>query len=141
MKSLISQKGELRDDEEGAGGFGRRGRALLGDFRVDRQLAEFVPYERKLQGLWLQGRSDRGQAGLLGGAPQGRRLEVEFRGREGVQGPYELLDGLRLQQSFIVAGSERVFVDGELQVRGDSRDYVIDYVRGTITFSETRPVG
>lgn len=121
--------------------FGERGRALLGDFRVDRPLGRFVPYERKLQGLWLEGRTRRGRLGVLGGAPQGRRREIEIRGREGVQGPYELLDGLRLEQSFIVAGSERVFVDGELQTRGEDRDYVIDYVRGTLTFTETRPIG
>ncbi len=121
--------------------FGERGRALLGDFRVDRDLGRFLPYDRKLQGLWLEGRGQRGTVQVLGGAPQGQRVEVEIRGREGVQGPYELLDGLRLQQTVIVAGSERVWVDGDLQVRGDSRDYVIDYVRGTITFNESRPIG
>jgi hypothetical protein len=121
--------------------YGQRGRALLGDFRIDRSLGTFLPYQRKLEGIWLQGRSDRGSVQLLGGSPQGRRIEVELRGREGVQGPYDLLDAQRLQQSFIVAGSERVWLDGQLLTRGDGRDYVIDYVRGTVRFNENRPIG
>lgn len=120
--------------------FGPRGRARLGDFRVERSLGRFVPYERKLQGLALELRDERGQVEVLGGAPQGRRVELEIRGREGVQGPYELLSGLRLDQSFIVAGSERVWVDGELVVRGETNDYTIDYIRGTISFTPRRPV-
>ncbi len=121
--------------------FGPRGRTVLGDFRLRSSVGAFVPYERKLQGLWLQGRDERGNVSLLGGSPKGTRIEVEIRGREGVQGPYELLDGARLDQSFIVAGSERVWVDGSIATRGADRDYVIDYVRGTITFTERRPVG
>ena len=133
---------ELRDlDEVRIELFGNRGRALLGDFRVDRPLGAFVPYERKLQGLNLVGVAPRGRVEILGGAPQGARREIEFRGSEGVQGPYELLDGRRLDQSFIVAGSERVWVDGEAMVRGQDNDYTIDYIRGTITFTPRRPIG
>lgn len=121
--------------------FGPRGRAVLGDFTAVSDWGTFVPYQRKLQGLELVGRQGDASAMVLAGAPRGRRLEVELRGREGVQGPYELLDGLRLDQSFIVAGTERVWVDGERMQRGQDRDYVVDYVRGTLRFTETRPIG
>lgn len=132
---------ELRDlDQVSIEIFGPRGRARLGDFRVEQALGRFVPYQRKLQGIDLEVRDARGRVEVLGGAPQGRRIEVEIRGREGVQGPYELLSGLRLDQSFIVAGSERVWVDGELVVRGETNDYTIDYIRGTIRFTPRLPV-
>ncbi len=121
--------------------FGNGGRALLGDFQIDQPLGIYVPYQRKLQGLWLHGRNSAGSATLLGGSPRGRRIELEIRGEEGVQGPYELLNGLRDSESYIIAGSERVWVDGEPQTRGENRDYTIDYIRGTITFTELRPIG
>ncbi len=121
--------------------YGPRGSALLGDFEISEPLGVFVPYQRKLQGLWLHGRDPHGTGTLLAGSPRGRRMEIEFRGKEGVQGPYELLDGLRSDQSFIVAGSERVWVDGVPQVRGVNNQYTIDYIRGTITFTEVRPIG
>ena len=92
--------------------FGRRGRALVGDFRVDRPLGAFVPYERKLQGFDLLGRHELGNVEVFGGAPRGSRVVTEFFGREATQGPYEIVDGLRLDQTVIVAGSERVTVDG-----------------------------
>lgn len=121
--------------------YGERGRALVGDFFHRSQPGAFHPFERKLQGLSLLGRADRGEAQLLVGAPRGQRIEVEIRGREGVQGPYELLDGLRLDQSFIVAGSERVWLDGVSMTRGENRDYTIDYIRAELRFTERRPIG
>ena len=121
--------------------YGSGGRALLGDFEIDQPLGVYVPYQRKLQGLWLHGRQSIGSATLMGGSPRGRRVELELRGQEGVQGPYELLNGLRETESFIIAGSERVWLDGARQTRGENRDYTIDYVRGTITFTELRPIG
>ena len=120
---------------------GPRGSAVLGDFQLLQPLGIFVPYQRKLQGLWLHGRDPHGTASVLAGSPRGERKEIELRGREGVQGPYELLNGLRDDESFIVAGTERVWVDGQPQVRGENNQYTIDYIRGTITFTQARPVG
>lgn len=120
--------------------FGPRGRATLGDFRIDAPLGRFVPYQRKLQGLELVGVDARGRVKLLGGAPQGRRVEQEIFGREGVQGPYELLDVRATGTRFIVAGSERVWVNGALMTRGEDNDYTIDYVRSTVTFTSRRPI-
>lgn len=121
--------------------FGRRGGALLGDFSLEQPLGVFLPFQRKLQGLALHGRAERGTARVLGGAPRGQRVQTELRGREGVQGPYELLDPQRQDETFIVAGTERVWIDGEEMRRGETNDYTIDYIRGSITFSEQRPVG
>ena len=38
----------------------------------------------------------------------------------------------------VIAGTERVYVNGELQARGDVNDYVIDYSLGEITFTSRR---
>lgn len=132
---------ELRDlDQVRIELFGRQGRAVVGDFRVDRPLGVFLPFERKLQGFDLLARLPRANLQAFGGAPRGSRVQTEFYGREAVQGPYEIVDGKRLDQSVIVAGSERVLVDGALMVRGADRDYTIDYIRGTVVFTARRGI-
>ncbi len=74
----------------------------------------------------------------LFGSPRGRYRTIELQGEEANQGPYFLAAGESGVNLFIVAGSERVSVDGETMTRGQDRDYVIDYVRGTVTFTYRR---
>jgi len=38
----------------------------------------------------------------------------------------------------VIAGSERVYLNGELMTRGDVNDYIIDYSSGEVTFSSRR---
>ncbi len=68
------------------------------------------------------------------GRPAGRYETYAFLGNDGKQGPYQVrtTDGL---PSGIVAGSEKVYVDGRLVEGGSNRYYEIDYFAGRITFS------
>ncbi len=114
--------------------------ATLGDFVAERRRSEFGDYRRKLQGISVQAFPGRARAELLAGSPRGRYRTLQIRGQESNQGPYFLGGGSAGTNLFVVAGSERVTLDGQLLTRGAERDYVIDYVRGTVTFTYRRLV-
>jgi hypothetical protein len=116
--------------------------ATLGDFTLDFSGTEFARLSRKLQGA--KGSAAyrlgdvRGEALVSGAVTRGKFVTKQFNGLEGVQGPY-LLTGRNNERNIIViAGTERVYVDGEQQTRGETNDYIIDYSTGEITFMTRR---
>jgi hypothetical protein len=115
-----------------------RWRATLGDFVGLRQGTVYGNYRRKLQGFSVLATPGPGFVEVLTGSPRGRYRTIEIRGQETNQGPYFLGGGSSSASLFIVAGSERVTLDGATLTRGEDRDYVIDYVRGTVTFTYRR---
>ena len=112
-----------------------RWRAVLGDFVAVREGFALGGYRRKLQGLTLAAAGATRGVDILAGSPRGDYRTVQLRGQEANQGPYFLGAGDAGEELFIVAGSERVRLDGSPLTRGSDKDYVIDYVRGTVTFT------
>ncbi|RPJ41739.1 MAG: hypothetical protein EHM19_11275, partial [Candidatus Latescibacterota bacterium] len=114
--------------------------ATLGDYEVRFEGTEFGRYDRELKGAlgrWKgSGYEIEGSAGLS----KGTYRSVEIRGVEGKQGPYALAPTGAIAQ-VVVAGSERVWLDGEELTRGDDNDYVIDYSAATILFNPGRTIG
>ncbi len=117
---------------------GRGWSSTLGDFVARRSGLAFGNYRRKLQGVSLEGKAGGTSFEVLAGSPRGRYRTLQIKGQEANQGPYFLGGGDAAANLFIVAGSERVTLDGIPLVRGSDRDYVIDYVRGTVTFTYKR---
>ena len=112
--------------------------ATLGDLVVQRRGTAFGDVRRKLQGIDVKARGGRTTVGAVAGAPRGTYRSVQIQGQESNQGPYRLAAGQGAGSMFLVAGSERVTLDGQALVRGADRDYVVDYVLGTVTFTYRR---
>ena len=118
------------------------GVAQLGDFDVSYETSEFSRLKRKVQGIGITAQSPfsntQGQFEALGATARGffRRQKLQI--SDGVQGPYRLQGEQSEQFIFIIPGSEEVYLDGQLLVRGQTRDYVVDYATGEITFTTNR---
>ncbi len=112
--------------------------ATLGDYVLSWTGTEFGRISRKLSGIQLEGFIDEGTASFAYASMKGLFHSMQFNGTDGVQGPY-LLRGRNGEPRIVVlAGTERVYVDGLLMERGDNADYVIEYGNGEITFRPRR---
>jgi hypothetical protein len=114
--------------------------ATLGDYHYSIDDFEFARVERKLEGVRGEWTSEDLSISGAGAVSPGKFTSCSFDGREGKQGPYRLVvDGIGYGDGFVVlANTERVYLDGELMVRGEGKDYTIDYNGGTITFTSRR---
>ncbi|NOX89924.1 MAG: hypothetical protein GXO77_12945 [Calditrichaeota bacterium] len=110
----------------------------VGDFNLAYKNTQFGNIQRKLQGLTLETSIKRNRLGVTIASTRGFFHHVSFLGQEGNQGPY-LLTGKNGEREIIVlAGTERVYINGERMVRGESNDYVIEYGNGQIRFTNHR---
>lgn len=119
---------------------GPNAKATLGDFSYLNGTSTFSSFRRELKGVSGQVQGFESRVGVAGGSSKGVFRSIEFRGTEQMQGPYDMLSGGRVTGEVIIAGTERVYFDGEIIERGRNRDYTIDYDAGTLTFTPRRIV-
>ncbi len=113
-------------------------KATLGDFVYESGGSAFGTYSRKLQGASVRAESSHGSATLMGAASKGNFATRHFNGGEGNQGPYQLTSDEGRQDIIVLAGTEKVYIDGEPMTRGEDNDYVIDYGLAQVTFTRNR---
>ncbi len=113
-----------------------------GDFDLYGSPGTFMDFAKKGKGIKFTGRfpvmkdPDRTIVTTVSGAiSKGKFCRQSFTGSEGNQGPYKLRGCNQEQFIIVLAGAEKVYIDGRLMQRGLDNDYVIDYNNAEITFT------
>ncbi|HRP93571.1 MAG TPA: hypothetical protein PLH53_11815 [Ignavibacteriaceae bacterium] len=110
----------------------------FGDYQVKQKIGEFGVIDRKLQGLMGEFNFEDVNGYVSIANSRGKFNSNNFNGADGVQGPYRL-SGLNNERDIIIiAGTEKVFLDGVELKRGENNDYTVEYSNATITFTPNR---
>lgn len=114
-------------------------RVLGGDFEQENGISVFLKYRKRARGLVVEPNAFDTTASYRGktfaGISRGKFSRNELLGIEGNQGPYRLRGSDNETFIVVVAGTERVYVNGVPLARGQDRDYIIDYNNAEITFT------
>jgi hypothetical protein len=110
----------------------------MGDVDLALDQSYFAQIDRRLQGAALYNKSSKGDYSGAASVARGNYKRLSFSGLEGVQGPYRLTGDDNDEFVIVLAGTERVYIDGELVQRGETEEYIIDYGLGEIYFTSNQ---
>ncbi|MFH1011602.1 MAG: hypothetical protein V1784_10265 [bacterium] len=110
----------------------------LGDYTLELPGGQWDTYARKLSGVEAVAQWPGMAFTAAGAVSEGEFHTNTFLAQENNQGPYSLAGKNGEVGMKVLAGTERVWLDGELLRRGEGNDYVIDYSNGQITFTSRR---
>ncbi|MCX6256880.1 MAG: hypothetical protein NTW49_03135 [Bacteroidia bacterium] len=120
---------------------------IAGDFDVSLQDDYFLKVNKKVKGgmfsnTWKTGKENPVifKSTISGSVSKGKYQNIVINGIEGNQGPYHLTGADGESYVIILAGSERVFIDGKLMKRGLENDYTIDYNTAELVFTPSQPI-
>ncbi len=95
----------------------------------------YAKLNRRLQGVNGEFRTEAGNYRSALSVVKGTFQSKYFQGQDGVQGPYRLTGENGEQFVIVLAGTERVFVNGVEVKRGEENEYIIDYGLGEVYFT------
>ncbi|MCB5251346.1 MAG: hypothetical protein RBR69_08660 [Candidatus Cloacimonadaceae bacterium] len=111
--------------------YGKRWELGMGDLELEYKDSRYLKYHTKIEGLSAayEGKH-RVQAAFSAGGGKSAMMQMQI--VDGKQGPYYLVANDSQRSFIIVAGTENIYLDGNLLERG--LDYYIDYAEGSVMF-------
>jgi hypothetical protein len=120
--------------------FNEKFKLTVGDFWLGKPTGYFMTYKKRAQGLTIENKwqlkdSTFWYSQASAALSKGKFNRQIIAGVESNQGPYRLRGNENEPFILVLAGTERVYIDGRLLSRGQEFDYVIDYNTSEIVFT------
>ena len=116
-------------------------RVKAGDISLKNESSYFLAFEKQVSGLEVAASlNNNTKIAASGAIVRGQFSSYNFVGIEANQGPYKIFGPNNEPNFVIIAGSEKVFVNGSKITKGVNDDYLIDYNIGEIRFNTTFPI-